>query len=143
MVTVNGVRLTITGVAVPGFAGEVVGASTDLWLPIGVHDEIKPHDRVLEHRTDMWLLLIGRAKAGLTVAQVTQRVIPVIRSSILAHATSKQLGRLTKQELEYPISSGARGLSLLRWAPPPHGCHPVSRPAPGQREITSTSIWCE
>ena len=114
ILTINDVRVTITGVAARDFAGEVVGASTDLWLPISIHDDIKPHDRLLEHRADMWLLLLGRAKAGLTLDQVKQRIIPIIKASILEHSTSQQLSRLTKQELEYPISSGARGLSRVR-----------------------------
>ena len=62
----------------------------------------------------MWLLLIGRAKPGMTLEQVRQRVIPVIKSSLLGNATPQQLRRLNRHDLDYPISGAARGLSSVR-----------------------------
>lgn len=43
-----------------------------------------------------------------------QRVVPIIRASILRNATPQELRRLSRHELEYPISSGARGFSRVR-----------------------------
>jgi predicted permease len=111
---VNGVRVTITGVAAPAFDGEVVEASTDLWLPIVARDAVRPHQRLLDDRTAMWLLVIGRTKAGLTIEQARARLVPLVRQTILAHATPQQARRLAQHELEVPVSSAERGLSRVR-----------------------------
>src|SRR5205823_1789767 len=74
-ILVGDTRVAVTGVAAPEFDGEVVGTSIDLWLPIAAHDQLEPNQRILNDRTAMWLLLIGRAKAGLTVDQVRSRMI--------------------------------------------------------------------
>jgi predicted permease len=112
--TVDGTAVAITGVAARGFDGEVVGATTDLWLPLAAHDILEPNQRVLDDRTAMWLLLIGRAKPGVTVEQARRRLVPIIRASIFRHATPRQVRRLRAHEPEYPISSAARGLSSIR-----------------------------
>lgn len=65
---VDGTEVAITGVAARGFDGEVVGTATDLWLALGSHDLIEPTQRVLADRSAMWLLLIGRAERGLSLA---------------------------------------------------------------------------
>jgi hypothetical protein len=111
---VDGTSVTITGIAARGFDGEVVGLDTDLWLSLGSHDLLAPSQRVLEDRSAMWLLLIGRAEPGMTLAQVRQRVAPIIRGSIFAHATPQQLRHLSNHPLEIPISSAAKGFSRAR-----------------------------
>lgn len=111
---IDDAAVAITGVAAPGFDGEVVGSSTEIWLPVSSHDLLRRHEQILEDRSAMWLLLIGRAKPGLTLTQIRARVVPVIRASIFTHATQKQLRRLEKHEPEYAISSAARGLSRVR-----------------------------
>ena len=113
-IVIDDAPVTITGVAAPGFDGEIVGTATELWLPIGAHDQLERHQRVLDDRTAMWLLLIGRVKPGLALAQVRQRVEPVIRASIFGNATPQQLRRLERSPLEIPIFSAARGLSAVR-----------------------------
>jgi putative ABC transport system permease protein len=113
-VLVDGTPVAITGIAARGFDGEVVGQDTDLWLALGSHDLLERTQRVLEDRTAMWLLLIGRAEPGMTLAQVRQRIVPIIRRSIFANATPRQLRRLANHALDIPISSAARGFSRAR-----------------------------
>jgi predicted permease len=113
VITVNGQPATITGVAPAGFTGEIVGSTTDIWIPVSAHDVLKPNDKKLTRRRAIWLLLMGRAKPGLTVSQVEQRLIPVIESSIISNATANERSRLA-EGIEYSVSSGARGLSQVR-----------------------------
>jgi putative ABC transport system permease protein len=113
-ITVNGIGVVVTGVAPPGFAGEAVGAETEVWLPIAAYDVLRPNVNRLSDRSTSWLLLIGRAKPGLALAQVKERLVPVIESSIMANATAAQRLRLEKRGLTYYVSSGARGLSSVR-----------------------------
>ena len=113
-ITVNGVGVVVTGVTPRGFTGEVVGGATDIWLPLAAQDVLRPNEKLLGDRGMSWLLLMGRAKPGLTLAQVKQRLVPVIEASIMANATSGQLVRLRARGLKYYVSSGEHGLSSVR-----------------------------
>lgn len=113
-ILVNDARVVITGITSSKFGGEVVGSSTDMWLPIGAHDVIEPHNRVLNDRTAMWLLLIGRMKQAVSIEQARAELVPIVRRSILAAATGRQLSRLAMHPIDVPISSASRGLSKVR-----------------------------
>ena len=113
-IAVNGVDVVVTGVMPRGFRGEVVGAATDIWLPLAAHDLLHPNEQLLGDRRRSWLLLIGRSKPGLTLPQVKQRLVPLIESSIMTNATSSQLATLRERGLTYYVSSGEHGLSSVR-----------------------------
>ena len=113
-ILVDGTRVTITGIAPRGFAGEIVGEATDVWLPIGIHDLLLPGEPVAGNRHAMWLILIGRAKQAMTPDQAERQLAPLIKSAIYANATARDLARLKIRELKYYVSSGARGLSEVR-----------------------------
>ena len=113
-IVVNGVRMTITGVAARGFAGEIVGVATDIWLPVSTYDLLRPHDLALEERRIIWLQLIGRLKPGVTIAQARAHLGPLVTSNIVANASATDAARLAKFPPETPVSSGARGLSVIR-----------------------------
>jgi predicted permease len=113
-VLINNVRMTITGVAARGFGGDIVGESFDIWLPDALTDRLHPNVPMLRDRRMMWLLLIGRAKPGLTLEQVRAQTIPVIKSSVLASATPDELADIKDRGIPTSFTSGARGLSALR-----------------------------
>jgi predicted permease len=113
-IRVDGLPATITGVAEPAFTGEVVGLPTDVWVPIASHDLLRPNDSMLKTRRANWLLLIGRAKPGITLEQARQQLIPLIRNSINVNATARELEVLGRRGLQYYVSSAARGASLAR-----------------------------
>jgi predicted permease len=113
-VRIDGIRVTITGVAQPGFTGEVVGERTDIWLPVGIRDRLHPNNAILSDRRMMWLLLIGRAKAGLTLAQVRAATSPVVESAIRTAAKPDELSEIKERGFTFAYASGARGLSSVR-----------------------------
>ena len=113
-IVVDGVRLTITGVAARGFTGDVVGQSTDLYLPVALNDRMHPNVPILRDRRMMWLLLIGRARPGLTLDEVRARTTPAVRSAILAAATADELAEIKDRGLTIAFAPGARGLSGVR-----------------------------
>jgi predicted permease len=113
-ILVDGVRLTIIGVASPGFTGEVVGRSTDIWLPVALNDRLHPNSQTLRDRRAMWLLLIGRMKDELTLEQVRAQTTPVIESAILATAAPDELGEIKDRGFTCVFAPGARGLSMVR-----------------------------
>src|SRR5262245_11547737 len=85
-VRVNGTRMTIVGVTPPGFTGEVVGQGTDVWLPIGMRDVLRPGELALEQRNGIWLLLLGRLARGRTLADVRAELEPFIIRTIAENA---------------------------------------------------------
>ncbi|HEX6809727.1 MAG TPA: ABC transporter permease [Gemmatimonadaceae bacterium] len=113
-IQVDGVRLTITGVTMRGFTGEVVGQSTDIFVPVGLNDRLHPNLPVLRDRRAMWLLLFGRARPGLTLEQVRAQTTPLVRSTILAIARPDEVAEITDRGFTIAFASGARGLSGLR-----------------------------
>jgi predicted permease len=113
-VRVDGIRVTISGVAQPGFSGEIVGERTDIWLPVGLRDRLHPNNTWLADRRMMWLLLIGRAKNGLSLAQVRAATSPVVESAIRAAAKPDELSEIKDRGFTFAFAPGARGLSGVR-----------------------------
>jgi putative ABC transport system permease protein len=68
-ITLNGHPFTILGVMPPGFFGEIVGGPTDLWVPLSMQPQINPGRMYLDRWDISWLLLMGRLKPGLSMAQ--------------------------------------------------------------------------
>ncbi|HEX3866573.1 MAG TPA: ABC transporter permease [Gemmatimonadaceae bacterium] len=113
-ILVDGLRATITGVTTPAFTGDIVGTSTDIWLPLAMRDRLHPNAPVLRDRRMMWLLLIGRARPGFTLDRVRAETTPIVRSSILAHAAPDELADIKDRGFTVAVASGARGLSWAR-----------------------------
>jgi len=111
---VDGLRVTITGVAPPGFTGEVVGYRTDIWLPLALRDHLHPNAPIFRDHRMMWLLLIGRPKPGLALEQVRAQFTPVIKAGVVATAASDELAEIKDRGITTTFTSGARGLSTVR-----------------------------
>ncbi len=101
---VDGVPLTIVGVAAPHFYGvETGGASTDLWIPLQNRPELSPwgvpatNDHNLLYGSPNWwnLRVMARLKAGLSLQQALARANPVF-----AHAARETLGKEAKPDSE-------------------------------------------
>ncbi|MFI5230263.1 MAG: ADOP family duplicated permease [Gemmatimonadales bacterium] len=113
-ILVNGTRVTIVGVAPAGYMGEIVGAPTELWLPIGMHDLLVPTRRILDDRTSDWLLLLGRLRPGVTIQQAAADVRGVMRRDITTNNPAPIAASFLGQSQIYYVSSGARGFSHVR-----------------------------
>lgn len=112
-IVVNNTRVTIVGVTPEYFTGEVVGASADLWLPVTMHDALKPNVRWLDKRNQIWLLLLGRIEPGATIAQVQADYSPFIVRMIAENATDRADDFLARNP-DVPIAAGHRGFSDVR-----------------------------
>ena len=78
----NGRSFTIVGVAPQGFSGTSAVFSPDLWLPLGVHELIvndfqRQEGRKLSERGNHTLMLVGRLKPGLSLADAEARLQPL------------------------------------------------------------------
>jgi predicted permease len=99
-----GVALTVIGVAPPGFHGETVGESPDIWAPMRMEPLVKPgRDWIHEDLTKsiekvMWLHVFGRLKPGVSLAKA-QAEISVLFKTIIEDGYPKTLSERTRKNL--------------------------------------------
>ncbi len=106
--------ITIVGVTPQEFTGEIVGVSTDIWLPVTMHDALQPHQPSLAHWDASWLLLLGRITPGTTLAQATQELGPLLKQLVVANAPGKLGQEFTGNNQALFIGPGDRGFSRVR-----------------------------
>ena len=78
-VPLNGYPFTIVGVAPPGFQGTTLMRS-DAWVPMASTPLVSPRLRsanLLTSRPAVWLLMGGRLKPGVTVAQANAELVSI------------------------------------------------------------------
>jgi predicted permease len=113
---VNGVPLTIIGVAPPGFTGDVVGQVQQMYLPMMMEPAIMPAKQLLDNAKASWLLLIARRKPGVTLPQAQAAVKVqfdrISRSGFMNQFDKEERDTYTKRTPM--VSDGSRGLSRLR-----------------------------
>ena len=112
-ITVNGVKLTIAGVARRGFGGEIVERSTDIWIPIDMQPALEPHSAPITSRGTCWLLLLGRLAPGQTLAGARAEFTSLVRRMIVASEASPERAARFQQAV-VPVVSGAQGFSAVR-----------------------------
>jgi predicted permease len=115
-VAVNGVPLTIVGVAPQGFSGDIVGQPAELWIPITMQPVLQPYAPLLEDRQASWLLMMGRLAEGATIEQAAAEVHALEARSLTENAAAGTEGAIARLIREQPatIGSGARGFSFYR-----------------------------
>jgi len=113
-VLVNGIKITIVGVTPPSFSGEIVGSSTDVWLPVSMHDALRPNQKALDDRLTSWLLVLGRLQSGVTLAHATQEVSALLKQNIVANAGPQVAKSFLDRGPKYYVSSGTKGFSRVR-----------------------------
>lgn len=113
---VNGVALTIVGVAPPKFTGDIVGQPSDLWLPLMEQEVLMPNSPALRDRSISWLQMMGRLAPGVTLAQARSEITAVENRSLIDHAIPSEVASVTKNVREEPVQveGGARGFSYYR-----------------------------
>ncbi len=83
-VRLNGIPFLIVGVAEKGFSGLTPGNGSDLWLPFSVRARLAPDLKVFDDDpANWWLVIVGRPKPGLSVAQAQAAVSLLFRDEML------------------------------------------------------------
>ncbi len=118
--TVNGVVLTVVGVARAGFEGVQVGAIPDIYIPLTMKEQISPNDQLkLSNRTDHWLAILGRLKPGVTREKAQAALQPLYRPLLEEDAKLLKMnpsGAHFKQYLAKPLqlTDGSQGRLILQ-----------------------------
>jgi predicted permease len=115
MIWLNGQALTIVGVAPGWFTGEVVGTSTDTWIPLSMQPQIQGQSRL--HNPDSnWLLALGRLKPGVSLEQARAE-LNILALQALAEFQGGQLSDAALSGIRgqhLPVEPGGRGFSWIR-----------------------------
>ena len=97
-VTLNGHSFTVIGIAPAAFTGVDVGFSPDLWVPISMHQWVRPGgDFWFEERRALLLSVVGRLKPGVTTSEAQAQMRTI----------AKQL------EQAYPDVNKERSIALM------------------------------
>ncbi|HKW02385.1 MAG TPA: ABC transporter permease [Vicinamibacterales bacterium] len=126
-IRVNGLPLTIVGVAEKNFAGVSVGTRVDLWAPVTIQQELRSRGNASIDNADgskpwvtqegvAWLTVVARVPASVNVAEAGARIAGYWKTEVEDRAdmvkdTAQRNFRLREHAELVP---GARGLSNLR-----------------------------
>jgi predicted permease len=113
-ILLNGVPLTIIGVAPPEYNGIGMEQPTDVWVPVLMHPQLT-QSKFIENRRDAILTLIGRIKEGVTRSQAEAGMDLLAAQIKQAHTPA---GTITKNlpfsEQHIKFEPGGKGISSLR-----------------------------
>jgi predicted permease len=103
---VNSQTFTVVGVASEGFVGPRPIFATDIWVPLSLAPRILPFPIAIENRGSTWLIVTGRMKPGVTLAQAQDA------AEILAAALAKEdpAANRRKHFALFPIAAMRIGL---------------------------------
>lgn len=115
-VLLNGVPLTVIGVAPRWFAGDIVGQRIEVWIPMMEQPALMPNAPALARRDLSWLLMMGRLAPGVTLAQARSELTSIENRSLLENALPTDRASIQNDVRERPVrvESGARGFSYYR-----------------------------
>jgi len=115
---VNGIPLTVVGVARKGFYGVQVGSTPDIFIPVTMKAQMAPNVfQTLEDRTDHWLPVMGRLKPGIPLARAQVTLQPIFQPMLESDAKLLKLsGDDLKRFVSKPLLliSGAHGRLVLQ-----------------------------
>jgi predicted permease len=115
-VLLNGVPMTIIGVAPRSFLGDIVGQHMDVWIPIMEQPVLMPNSPALTERSISWILMMGRLAPGVTLAQARSELTAIENRSLVENANASERASIENNVREKPVQveSGARGFSYYR-----------------------------
>ena len=116
VVILNGLSVTIIGVAPPEFFGERVRGAPDFWLPFVFQPQIELRESYLERTDTYWLSLMGRLQHGATRDQARIAATIALQQYLTSQAGT-QLTADRKQGVQRTyirLYDGGAGISGLR-----------------------------
>jgi predicted permease len=123
-IRINGVSMTVVGVAPRSFLGLIGGQSPDVFVPMAMRKLMNAGVDDLTQRRAHWLNMFGRLKPGVTRAQAQAALAPVHRGileeELAANGRSSARYRERFLASQLSLEPAARGVNQLEknWAKP-------------------------
>ncbi|HEV8384901.1 MAG TPA: ABC transporter permease [Candidatus Acidoferrales bacterium] len=120
---VNGLSLTVVGVAQRGFQGVEVGQLPDIFVPITMKAQMTPNWDGLNDRRDYWFAILGRLKPGVSRTQAEAGLASTYRGVLeeeaaTTHYSPERLQKfLAKKIVLLPAAGGRNVLRTSARAP--------------------------
>lgn len=115
-VVLNGIAVSIVGVAAPEFFGERIGWPPDFWIPLSLQPQMLQLESWLSTRDECWLNMMGRLKPGATLrsaeAALNVRLHQFFTEQAGAHASARVVRDIA--EAHVTLKPGGGGISGLR-----------------------------
>ena len=115
-IPINGLPVTIVGVAPRGFDGADIGQMIDLTLPASALPAVRPAMAEMVNPGNFWLRVLARPAAGLTTAEAAAGmnvVWPSIADGVIASGWPAPRRRALKDSI-FVLEPGATGWTYLR-----------------------------
>jgi predicted permease len=115
---VNGVPMTIVGVAPQGFFGTTPGELPEVFVPLSMRERLGGGWTGLENRRSYWIYVFGRLQPGVTIAEAAA-AINVPFSALLNEVEAGQQKNMSEATMRQfrarrlVLEPGARGQSLI------------------------------
>ena len=112
----NSTEYVVIGVAAAGFDGVTAGSATDIWIPMAMQSQLSRESSRLDDRGIMWLRIIGRLEAGVSVAQAQSRTNQLFHDLVLEQIGSEVTPQIEEEvsQLNIELVSFAGGFGGLR-----------------------------
>jgi len=113
---VNGVPMTIVGVAPEGFTGTTLSTLPDVFVPISMRERLIAGWKGFDNRRSYWVYVFGRLKPGTTIAQATAAlnvpytsIVNDVEAPLQKGMSDATLGRFRTKKIA--VEPGAHGQS--------------------------------
>ena len=110
-ITLKEQPFTVIGVTQPGFFGEAVGRSPDIWAPLMMEPSLNRGTSYLNDMTTGWLRIMARLQPGVSEQQA-QAALTLSLEQIKSEQSD--LGKSTRHISTIQLVSGRKGLSDFR-----------------------------
>lgn len=112
----NGLSVSIVGVAAPEFFGERIESPPDFWLPLSAQPAILHRGSLLAQKDMYWLNMMGRLKPGMTLRGAEAGVNVRIHQFFLNQAGSQASPAVRRaiKNVHVGLKPGGSGISGLR-----------------------------
>jgi predicted permease len=113
---INGAVLRIVGVGPRGFMGEVVGNPPELWIPMSMKAAVNPGYDWYTKNDGHWLLLMGRLRPGVGLAQVSAQIGRLVVQNTIDMANPALSADDVRdlRSMKVTVGPGGRGFSSMR-----------------------------
>ncbi|HWF92521.1 MAG TPA: ABC transporter permease [Terriglobales bacterium] len=115
VLSLNGVMVTVIGVASPQFAG-TEPQIPDFWAPLALQAQLTPANPLLNDRASFWLQLVGRLRPSVSLTQAQARMSGLLHGlapEVLENANRSSILLTPAVLLSRPDERAAIGSDLL------------------------------
>lgn len=104
-VLINQYPMTVVGVAAPTFRGIDVGEVPALWIPASMSAQAIPGFEGLLNRRTRWMQILGRLRAGVTLAQARAGLQPWFKAMLVEDMRRPEFPKVTAERRERFLAS--------------------------------------